>query len=414
MKMKKSEIIEIIILIILYMIGINIQNNIYLSILLVILMLYGFFILWKSIFEVKVFIAFILLYPYCFLQYLLFNKKLSAYVEFWKNEYLYDTGLTMFLFTMLLFVSLGVINKNNFEIKNKFNSKIIFYINLIVIIYFMITGVTGKLGAYREITLNPKIEYLIIPYIVLSYFCSKNIVMKIGYMYLIFSIYILLLGSRVPALFLIFVVLILNKKFLYKIKNNKGIIMILFGILVMKLVEKTRNINGNIFERIQIILSKETANTIISNEADVIYSATALIGLIKLGKFDINHTIKTCIYYLLDFFRIQISKEKMYIPSQVLRQTLIGGGGLINSQLYFFGREILIVIGAIFIGKCIKNLFLIEKRKDWKNIYSLILLITVFRWYAYGITPLYKMSLYAVTYYFINKIIFYVIKRSEK
>ncbi len=412
MKIKKKNLLlslKILLIIMLYIFGIINQNNLYLTILLISNIVFGSYLVFNSLFEIKIFILFILLYPLTFLQYLIYDKKLSVYTEFYTFENLYHVGITMFLFLMILFVSIGVIKKdNNLNMFDKHpKSKIIFWICILLIFYMGLTGISGTIGDYRKVHLSAKVEYMIVPYIVLSLFSSKKQRKYIGFMYFIYSLIILLLGSRVPALFLIYTVILINKDIFKKLRNNKGLILIFLGIFLMKFIEKTRNLDGTYLERINTILKRKSVNLIVNNESDVIYAGSALIGLIRVKILTLETSIKTWLYMFTDFFRIKIFKENLLIPLQILKNTPIGGGGILNEQLFYLGKEFLIIVGALFIGVCIRNFFNNFERKTYKNIYSLIAIITVFRWYPYTPITLYKMSGYCIVFYFI---LFYLSK----
>lgn len=397
-----------ILIIIMYILGITLLNKYYLIMLFILLFLYSLYVLIFSIFEIKVIISFMLLYIYNFLQFLLFDKKLSVYLEYNKQENLYFVGMTMFLFTSLFFNELGIIDKNKFKIKSKHSNKILF-INLLIIFYFMLTGVKGKIGNYREIEITTKIEYLILPYLMISFYTKKIYKEFLGFIYIIFSFYLLLIGSRVSAIQLIFMVIILNKRIFFYFMNNKGIIFIGIGIFVMKLVENIRNIKGDFYERINYFFTMEKSNVVVNNEADVIYSGAAIIGLIKNNIFSLKKSLQTLMGSFLDIFRIEYYKfPANNIAKQVQEYTSIGGGGIISANLYYLGREIAIIFIALFLANQIKKIFKDISRKEWKNIYSLVILITIFRWYAYSVSTIYKMGIYSLFFYYINKLIYLI------
>ncbi len=370
--------------------------------------------IYKSVFEVKILVSFISLYQWCYLKYLNFDKILSVYTEYNNYENLYLIGLLMFLFYSYLYIGLGVIKKNKFFLK-KMKSIYIFYFNIILLIFFIYYGVEGKIGDYSEIRLTSLIEYLLLPYVIIfSLDLSKKKRMIVNLGYIILSVYLVLIGSRITAIQLIFIIILLNRNLFIRFRNNLGVTFIVLAIFIMKIIEKTRGGYNSFWEAIIKIIVSKSQRIIVNNEADVIYSGTALIGLINNKTLTIKDSFLTWIYEIASIFQIEIFKETKIISWQVAKYTLIGGGGIISSQLYFLGREMLVIIVAYLVGKNIKNLFENKINDQWKKIYVLIIVVTVFRWNAYSLRSLYKMPLYMVIYFYINYLFNLFIKKDRK
>lgn len=378
------------------------------------LFLWSMFLIYKSVFEVKILVSFISLYQWCYLKYLNFDKILSVYTEYNNYENLYLIGLLMFLFYSYLYIGLGVIKKNKFFLK-KMKSIYIFYFNIILLIFFIYYGVEGKIGDYSEIRLTSLIEYLLLPYVIIfSLDLSKKKRMIVNLSYIILSVYLVLIGSRITAIQLIFIIILLNRNLFIRFRNNLGVTFIVLAIFIMKIIEKTRGGYNSFWEAIIKIIVSKSQRIIVNNEADVIYSGTALIGLINNKTLTIKDSFLTWIYEIASIFQIEIFKETKIISWQVAKYTLIGGGGIISSQLYFLGREMLVIIVAYLVGKNIKNLFENKINDQWKKIYVLIIVVTVFRWNAYSLRSLYKMPLYMVIYFYINYLFNLFIKKDRK
>lgn len=378
------------------------------------LFLWSMFLIYKSVFEVKILVSFISLYQWCYLKYLNFDKILSVYTEYNNYENLYLIGLLMFLFYSYLYIGLGVIKKNKFFLK-KMKSIYIFYFNIILLIFFIYYGVEGKIGDYSEIRLTSLIEYLLLPYVIIfSLDLSKKKRMIVNLGYIILSVYLVLIGSRITAIQLIFIIILLNRNLFIRFRNNLGVTFIVLAIFIMKIIEKTRGGYNSFWEAIIKIIVSKSQRIIVNNEADVIYSGTALIGLINNKTLTIKDSFLTWIYEIASIFQIEIFKETKIISWQVAKYTLIGGGGIISSQLYFLGREMLVIIVAYLVGKNIKNLFENKINDQWKKIYVLIIVVTVFRWNAYSLRSLYKMPLYMVIYFYINYLFNLFIKKDRK
>lgn len=399
-----------IIIILLYIIGLQVKNTVYMNFLLMILIVTNIVKIFKSNMDLKIIYCFLLQYSYCFLEYFFFNKKISGYIEYNKFEYFYQGALLNFLFTMIFFIFSENL-KNKKKIKS-YNNKFILVINCIIFIYFLLTGVTNfKIGTYLNSQINPKIEYSLIIYLVISYFSSIRILNIINIIYFLYAIFLFSIGVRVPGIQIIFLIIIrIRPKFLYKnlkkinikniFKNNKNLFFISISIFILKIIEKIRNMNGSIAERIYFILTK-TQNIknkiIINNESEVIYSTNALLGLIDQKILILEDSFKSILAIFFNVFKIDYMVEYSNLPRMVAINTPIGGGGLISGYLYFLGREPLIIFVAILLGIIITN-----PKTYYLKIYSFIVIVTIFRWYAYTPVTLYKLSFYGVLWFWLN------------
>lgn len=422
MKLKKNkEIIYGLIILLLYFIGIEIQNKNYVSGLIIATIILGIQKILISSFEIKIFIIFIIQYLYCFLEYFILNKTLSVYVQYNNFKYIYSTAMLTFLFTAILFSFLESKREEKFVLLKK-NNVILAIINFSILIYFLLTGVNGEIGIYQKIKLSSKIEYSLIPYILLNYVATKKQLKIINIVYGFFAIYMFLIGSRITGIQIIFSILfylrpsflfpkfISQKKIRY-FKENVSLLLAFVGILLMKFIEKTRNIEGLLFERINTLLKLSSKNIIINNEADVIYSGTAMLALVKIGILDISDSLKSWLGFIFNIFFIPYYDFMANLPVLVSKYTKIGGGGLISSFLYYLGREPLVILGAYFIATLINRRY---KNNSLTQIYSAILIITVFRWYSYSLANLYKLSFYALVWYIFNLKIDYILKYNIK
>lgn len=410
MKIKKDLLkknIGIIIIVITYFIGSFYANPKVVSTLIIFLIGLGILKVIKSSFEIKIVIIFIIQYLYCFLEYFLLNKQLSVYLEYNQFNYIYQAAMLNYLFTGIFFMSLKNIEGKKIGIPKKQNT-ILFILNLLIFLYFILTSATGTIGTYSNIRLNTKAEYSLIPYLLLNSFSNKRQLIFINIFYFLFAIYLILIGSRVTGIQIIFTMIILerpsilfseNKK--NKLKQNMKILYIILGITIMKLVEKIRNMDGNFIDRIHRVINLTKNNrVIVNNEADVIYATTALLGLIDNKILSYKESFKSLIAMLSNFLYIPYLTDMSNIPKLVQKYTPMGGGGLTAGFLYYLGREVLIVIGACFLGNTISKFF--TTKNENMRIYIILLIATVFRWYPYGLSNIYKLALYGSIWYFLN------------
>lgn len=408
-----KELFKIICIIFLYILGLYLKNYIYISILIIGLCIYNLKKILESPFEIKVLYLFILQYLYSFLYYFIFDKQLSVYKEYNNFENIYKSGLLTFLFTAIFYIKLGKLYKLRLNCK-KYENKLLTFMNIFFFIYFMITGITDfKIGDYRRTIITPKVEYSLLFYIVIFNFSNKKLKKIITLIYFIYAIFLLFVGVRVPAIQIIILIIIYWKPlFLYKeykkvtffnkIKKNMNILLILLGIIILKFIEKVRNIDGNLSDRFVQIFKYGQTKVLVNNQTDVIYSTAALIGLIKKNILSIEESIKSILGIFFNIIYINFFKEYVNLPLLVKSYTPIGGGGLISGYLYYLGREPLLIFVAIFLGYIIKKSYNAKNISIYIKIYTILLIVTVFRWYPYGPSALFKISFYGSLWFWVN------------
>lgn len=395
-------------IIFLYLIGIYLQSVNYIFVIMIAIILYGFLKIIKLPFELKVIVLFILTYFEPFFQYFFQRKTISVYTKYNNFSNMYLTCLITSLFLSFFLIELKIPKKTFIELKIK-NNTMIYIINFVILLYLLCTGIKGSYGNYSDISLSSKIEYSMVFYIITYSYSNtklKKVILQTSY--ITFSIICLSFGSRITFIQMIFLVIILNKIRLlepYKIiknnmknllKQNRSILLIFFSLIFFRVMEKLRNSK---FDISSLVLKEK--KIIINNQADVIYATNACVGLIKEGIFDFQASIKSIFGMIMGLFiPSAFSLKEANIPVYIQKFTQTGGGGLISGFLYFLGREIIVIIIAIFLGKYIGSVYS-RKTNMYVRLYFIIVIVTVFRWYSYSLATLYRMPLYLIIIYFI-------------
>ena len=140
----------------------------------------------------------------------------------------------------------------------------------------------------------------------------------------------------------------------------------------------------------------------ITNQGEVFYSSVAFIGLKNYGLLNTNKSFE---YFVLSLILPSRYLPKISdLPGYVSSFTPIGGGSGVFAYFYvWFG--IYGVVGiAIFLSFLINLAY--KSSNEYLILYSVMVLSTYPRWFAYSPITLFKLCLYILPVYFIYKIMF--------
>ena len=275
-----------------------------------------------------------------------------------------------------------------------------YIISVIIAILCIILGVSGEnifeAGGYGQGTneRSSLYEYGII-FISLSLIYSKTHAQR-NLVYLLCICFILkdlIYGGRVSSVMLILAVFMLN--FLNKFSFKQVLIAVACGYVFFQFWGYFR--------------SEASSSGFDIKEADgnaqfVIYASMRVHYLIENGILNLSNRI----YSFFCFLASSVIPSS-YLPdianlsSYKTSEYYSGGGGLVSSFFYCWGWMPGVVVIAVWIGKVI-NKFFHTKSIYWK-FYSLLLIVTTPRWFAYYPSQIFKYAVYGVlAFYLINKL----------
>lgn len=370
--------------------------------------------------------VFIFSYIYESTKYFYGGIMVAPYKDFNKDDIINKVLLTnsIFVFTLGNMISArsGLIKMNLSQ--TSFKSVYIFWILVTIGIYIIIFGIRGQsllsgagYGTADKSTLH---EYFILLFFLLLLTRPDNNIIARFTVFVLYGVYCfktLIYGGRVEVL----QVTLLLVFFYWILPQKVGKVIVFIGIgislYVSAVVSNIRTnpillLKGEYATLLNPIADTKGRTVLNTNQGDVIYSSARLTGMIDQGIIIPEIRAKSFITFMASIV-VTTNKLPEYANLAGYRKVEYGagGGGLIGTFFYvWFGYLGPAFIG-LFLGYCINRGF--RSSNIAMNIYAVILLVMVPRWYAYGPIIVFKLCLYTVVMYLVFKLIFKIFfKRS--
>ena len=155
---------------------------------------------------------------------------------------------------------------------------------------------------------------------------------------------------------------------------------------------------GNYFELLVPIKIDNTSIQIISSqESEVNYSSTTILKLLEYGFVEGIVRLKAFLWFIISIFIPSSIADPLSNLTSLARNHFGNlGGGLISVNFFIYGGYIGVVMIAYIIAKIVNS----YKGKEYSffSIYSIFVLVTIFRWYAYSPIVLFKLCLYGAIF----------------
>lgn len=328
--------------------------------------------------------------------YNLVNDYHSSYYKIAIIQLLFISGLSLFLDI-----------RTNDKIKNLniYNNTFIFTFSIVIFILFTVFGKTGEglkassygsgLGIDSRSTL---FEYAVIPFMATAFFSNSK--RKIIILHLIALFYILkntLFGGRIESLMILFILYLFF--YLHKLSFKQTLLGLLILVYVMNVVGKFRSnpqlfFDGHYLDLFSIgFFNTSDIQSIVSQESEVNYSSITILKLVEQNILIGFDRIKALILFVLSIFSLSSNMDpisNLSLYARNFNQNI--GGGLISVYFYLYGGY----IGVFFISFIVSKLLNAFKSRtnNFFSIYSLFLIVTIFRWYAYNPIVMFKLCFY--------------------
>ncbi len=352
--------------------------------------------------------AFMMTYSFEPVRYFAYGETLSYRVLCETDYTAYQVALICYLFNLCIgyFTRLRLIDKKS-ALKPRIQ-KAPLYVWLLCVgfgTYCMVFGQTGdtifESGGYGRgtQTFSSLFGYGIIP-IVVAFRYSYNRIRKILVSVLIgaYTIKTLMYGGRIDAVML---VIALYTLYFYSIFSRRSTIIFIFvGYLFTVLWGEIRSSVNNV--NFSQKLSETTTNLSLSNgnSADVYYASERIIYLIKTGVLSIEERILSFMYFIESTVMPSSSLPDLAtLASYKTARYSSGGGGLAPVFIYaWLGLPGVILIGSL-LGKAFSR-FISGRCGEFLFFYTIFVIATVPRWYAYYPVQLTKFCIYGALFAF--------------
>jgi hypothetical protein len=334
---------------------------------------------------------FISLYVYELIYYFILGYSIAFHSFFKDYGYYYKTLTILSLFLIFLLLS-NVDAYKTTIIRTEFNP-LLFWLNFIIAFFIMLYGKTG----YKQ--MSPINEYFIVFFLV-SFIFSKQ---TIGYRLLLFSlagVYGLknvLLGGRIEMLQL--GILMFALFFKDRISIKQLFLLVIVGTISLSAYEGIRSSLKT--DKAEVSDSKtmklDGESNRISNQGDVFYASVRIVGMIEDDLLTAQERFESFCYFLIS----PIMKGKdlpavQDLSSYKKSEFSTGGGGLLPVFLYAWLYFPGVIIIALFIAYILRNLM--NAQYAFFYCYSLLIVSTVPRWFAYYPTNIIKLCLLGALY----------------
>lgn len=317
-----------------------------------------------------------------------------------------DPGVAIVSFHLIVLFVFIFLTSTYFSLKKDFlfdmrlvNMKepLLYYICLFVLVFFVLLSVnlkgTAITSSYQEVTEERYafIDYAII-FVLLGFVFShseraRKILLWVAFLYVFISLVNGLRLRSIQMMILLFA-LYYERRF-----NPKFVFASAFVGLVFMQVWGELRIGDNAF------LSRDYV--IVSNQGGVFLNANMYIGLVGDGYITGWQRFST---FIGNFLAIGYSQGDLPIDFNLAALASsyfsIPGGGLISGYLYVWGGWFGVFFGAIIIA-AIYGRSVSSSASQVMLIYSVVILATMPRWFAYNPIHFFKMGGWAVMLYLV-------------
>ena len=338
---------------------------------------------------------FMMTYPLILNAYYFFDIYFSFFNQCYEPDLVYFAAQLLLLFYTVLYFSIKIGSpKLNTSLQHRPNL-IGYLVTMGFIIAIVFSRVTGdsilSSGSYSGVTSTRSfvpIEYALM-FIPLAYIYSKNRFQLYAlYLFtLLFCLKYLLYGGRVALLEVFIVFFILKFQYEWGLKKSLiytsilGILMLIYGVI-------RKDFSSAVFTAEELDLNS-------ANAGEVYYSSVRILYFLKYNILSLTDRAWSFILYIFSGFFYGLSLPPLSNLSVYLKdQYPSGGGGL--APIYFY--TYLSYPGVLFLGYFIGKIFskITEfKRIMTKDVYTIMVVTMVPRWFAYYPVHLVKLCMYA-------------------
>lgn len=365
---------------------------------------------------VPVFLILIFFIPYFYVpKYYFFDGLNISYWADYQSAYLINkvaliNSIFLVSFACGLGLSLNTLGKKVFWMGEGKDS-LLFYLFLFVSLIPLFFGIRGEgiltSGGYSlvEVNKSPLHEYFLIPYLMMFIFIDKESLVQKAIIFSLLVIYVLktlIYGGRIEILQVGLLAIYFWYSFHYKNYYVLLSLVAVAGFLFYLFSEFRTNpqefsLIGSLYRLFEF---DNVSTDYMSNQfGDVYQSSLRILGLFEDGYIGFNDSILSFISVIFGLF----------IPSSLLPDSynlatyrndiaFSGGGGFLPAYSYIWLSYFGPILFGIFIGMVAKNIY---KKSFFIPVYSILVLVTFPRWFAYYPVVLFKMCLLGVGIYLI-------------
>ena len=347
---------------------------------------------------------------FCFLTLYAWPSKLlfidHLYLSGHHLEYTFTTAFWTTSILTLFFLLVGryvriPLKESIVDDFYRHNKKIfygLFFISLLITILFR---PVGNLYNGEEDSSNFSLyEYnLILLYVIYKYADSRYKLLLFAFLCLLYSYFTVISGGRIAIIMLGLLLLVI--RFQNTLRFRTIAIAAIMGIWLMNIYENVRSnpialLEGNIIE-ILTPLHQGSLEVQASNFGDVFWASERLIILSDIGELTWSDRLSSLFYFLISpFFSMDALPDTANLTFYKRDIYSSGGGSLAPVIFYIYLGVFGVYLFAKFIVRRLNNLVVINT--SFRSTYSVFLVVTLPRWFAYYPLQLIKFCVIAAIF----------------
>lgn len=341
------------------------------------------------------------------IPYIFFDIPYHIYTTYINAENTFKVLFYNFIFHNLLLYNIDKFS--NIQIK-KFHSPshrislfsifilFIFLINIIINgTGFVLINQSYNIDSYGTILFEYSIPFIFILY--LSY-TSKRQLFLVRILNVLFIIFPLLYGRRLPAVFLTLIFLVFSNY--TNISFRKNVLFSFIGLVLIQTIGLVRDFNSIDLSFLNFFISIDENGVMSNNQGGVIVSAVTYLGLLENEVFDFTWRIKS---FLGNFSGLilpsSLNIPETYVNFEAMKHANIpGNGGFASTYFYLWGGIPFIFIFGMLLNYVFRNF----NKNIWTFTIFIVLIVLFPRWYSYNIFPAFKILFWTLMLVVLKKI----------
>lgn len=350
--------------------------------------------------NISLFVVFVYMSTYIFVLYYVFFCKdiqVSYYMDFNTPPDFYRSSLAHFFFLIIINSTIKIVNAKEVCYLHVCDKPVIFLFGVIGCIIAIVFGKSGDVGFLSEggyspdFVRSPLFEYFFI-FFLLAYFSRGKTPIKKYILYVIVLTYVFkntIYGGRIETLMCFLCLLVIEFQFRIKFKYLLALLFVGYISSYLLSIMRSTGLSLDVISNIDI----QNVDIIITQESDVNYSSARILALVEKGVITVSDRLMSLLYLIISIF---VSKDNLppladlslYMQSEYS----CGGGGFISSFFYVFASYLGVALIALFISY-ILSIGLRNPTLNFKNIFFILVITTLPRWFAYYPISLFKLAL---------------------
>lgn len=375
-------------------------------------------LIYRARFQKVIFLmfAFFFMYSYSLLPYFWQGIDIAVYTDY-NNPESFGNALKIHLLLFITFYCFYNPKKKDLYIKDNiifYDYKTVFWVNSVILFFLIFLGKSGNsfldggYGTNQVEVVGGLSVYEYSPlFLLLGFIFSGNdkfkqkILLFFAFIYMFKS---LMFGGRIETLqTMILLFIFWGEK---KVSLKMILTVLVIAYFLGEVVNKIRGnplllIEGNYAEMFNV-LDFSDREIIISNQGDVWYASTRLVGLVKDDIISFGDRLYSFLNWILSLFLPGRFVDPIANLANYLSDIYsTGGGGLISAYFYTWLSYPGVILIGLFISTILNKAYI--SKNNYLTLYSIMVFITFPRWFAYNPITMFKLSIYVLPLFFLYK-----------